>query len=147
MRSEAASPNARAYLGRYLAEQNHLAQLRDRLEKLRQISRDTSHRLDPVGGSHTAPRGKLEALMAEIDSTEREIRPAEIRLNETRIELGMAICRTSGSQMRQMLTLCYLEGKSWKEISWALGCSVATVRRVLAAGLAEMEEILASEDF
>lgn len=142
MRNISTYPTACEYLGRVRQADRHVEWLRERVANMRMLLTDTSVHLTDMPHSDSPDQQKNLTLLAEIDEMEREIKEAAATAKETRLEVGMTVCRLSDPIIQKVLLLHYLEGKSWRDVAGEIRYSPAQTYRFRDAGYAELEEML-----
>ncbi len=135
-------PIACEYLGRVRDADRHVEWLQERVANMRMLLTDTSVHLTDMPHSDSPDQQKNLTLLAEIDEMEREIIAAEASAKETRLEVGLTVCRLSDPVIQRVLLLYYLEKKSWRDVAGEMNYSPAQTYRYRDEGYAELEEIL-----
>ncbi len=142
MNNKTGYPVACEYLGRVTETERRVERLRQRAANLRMLLTDTSVHLTDMPHSDSPDLQKHETLHAEIDELEREIKAAEATASETRVEVGMTVCRLSDPTAQKVLIHRYIEHKEWKDVADKIGYSLSRTYKYRDEALAELESML-----
>jgi len=144
MKTETIFPEACEYLEQVQEAERGVERLEQRIENLRMVTTDTSVHLTDLPHAPSPDQQKLLTILAEIDELERELDEAKLHAAYMRMAVGAMICQLDNPMAQRVLLLHYLEGKSWKEISLPLNCSIAQVYRFRYQGLDCLSRMLES---
>lgn len=122
----------------------------EQLEDLRARATDTGSHLSPdkVGSSGGGVGDKIGGLVAKIIDLEAEINQTIDKLVDTKREVMRAIDSVTDGNLRLLLTLRYLNFKSWEQIAVTMDYSYRNVLYLHGKALAALDKVIVeSESF
>ena len=135
-------PRAYAFLSGYQKARKRIDQLTCDVQLLRQSTTDISHQLNGVHESTASHHSRTEKLLTKIDLKEREIERERREMENLKTDILLLISDLSGTEMKEIIMLYYLEGMSMTDIASTIVRSRSTVRRMMLRAMSEAEQIL-----
>ena len=132
---------AKQFLSRYLNITEHLRQMEEELEALRQEDGSISMQIDgmPHGTKLSDRTGQMAVRLAEITV---EIMDERTKAIEERNEIRNVILRVGDHNLSHILRRRYIDGKTWEEIAVEMNYTYRWTLTLHGRALEEVDRIL-----
>ena len=136
---------AKEFLGRVGRIQRRIKWKKAQVEQLRELSTGCSAQISDMPRSDSPNLQRLETLVCKIADMDAEIQQDEAALAAEKIDLALMVCSVPSANQQAVLTERYMNGKTWTEITDALGLSRSRVFAIHEDALCSVESRLAYE--
>lgn len=110
------------------------------LDELRSLALKITPSPDPAGGGRKTNADRICGIVAKLIDLERDIDKAIDRLIDLKKEAAEMIDGLDDDLLRLVLTHRYINGRTWCEVAYELGCTPQWAHKLHARALAEFEQ-------
>ena len=110
------------------------------LDELRSLALKITPSPDPAGGGRKTSKDRICGVVAKIVDLEREIDRKIDRLVSLKKEAMERIDGLDDDNLRLVLAHRYINGRTWCEVAYELGCTPQWAHKLHARALAEFEQ-------
>ena len=131
---------AKEYLEQYRRLKIEIDSKTEQLEELREFAKSVSH--SSGAGGHAGVSDKVGKTVAKIIDLENEISCQIDKLLELKKEIESTIAKVDDPVLRQLLTLRYINGRKWEQISNDLDYSRMQIHRLHENALEKVKNVI-----